>query len=234
MQPVPEHSPMAGRSQPTRSEVVGADRLRIVASGLPLTLLGRVRDRRTRSDDFARIVATIGQQLIAAASAEFALQTVQAPGFDGEPIEIQVLAERIAGVAVLRAGMAFAPSLRALLPDAPLYQIGAHRDEQTLAISLYADNLPKTDNWADRVLLLDPMLATGGSVLTALQPIRRYFSGPVTVIALVAAPLGVETVLAADPGCSIVTAALDESLDTNGYIRPGLGDAGDRTFGTVG
>jgi uracil phosphoribosyltransferase len=84
------------------------------------------------------------------------------------------------------------------------------------------------------VLLLDPMLATGGSAIAALHAIRESYVGPLTVISLVAAPIGVAAVLAADSTCEIVTAALDDRLDDNGYIRPGLGDAGDRSFGTFG
>jgi uracil phosphoribosyltransferase len=143
-------------------------------------------------------------------------------------------AERIAAVTILRAGLVFADSFRRLVPDGPVYQVGAHRDERTLVATVYTENLPAQPGWSDRVLILDPMLATGGSILAAVALVRRTHSGRLSVISLVSAPLGVQDVLSADPTCEIFTAALDERLDDNGYIRPGLGDAGDRSFGTFG
>jgi uracil phosphoribosyltransferase len=119
------------------------------------------------------------------------------------------LSERISGVVILRAGLVFAAPFRELVPGGAIYQVGAHRDEATLVSSVYTENLPRDPDWADRVLLLDPMLATGGSVLVALALIRRSFTGPITIVSLVAAPVGVRAVLGADPDCEIVTATLD-------------------------
>jgi uracil phosphoribosyltransferase len=155
------------------------------------------------------------------------------PNFAGDIIEVQTLAERVAGVSILRAGLAFAAPFRALYPDAPLHQLGVRRDEVSLRADVYADNLPTTPDWADRVLVLDPMLATGGSACVAIEHVRRTHAGRIDVLALLAAPLGVERVLGYDASCRILTTALDERLDERGYIVPGLGDAGDRLFGTA-
>jgi uracil phosphoribosyltransferase len=148
------------------------------------------------------------------------------------PIDVQTPAERVAGVAILRAGLVFARPFRALFPAAPLHQLGVRRDEASLRADVYTDNLPQQLNSAERVLVLDPMLATGGSICVAIERIRRTHAGRIDVLTLLAAPLGVERVMAHDPTCRVIIAALDEQLDERGYILPGLGDAGDRLFGT--
>lgn len=225
--------PMSGRPQPDRDEVIGDPRLRIVSPPLVEALLAPIRSRATPTPEFVQHVRVVGQFLIAEACRDVRLQPAKTAGFDGSPIDIYRLAERVAAVVVLRAGIVFAEPFLALLPGGAIYQVGAHRDEATLVPSIYTHNLPTHANWADRVLILDPMVATGGSVLATLQIVRAGHHGAVTVVALVAAPIGVRNVLAADPACEIVTAALDDRLDDSGYIRPGLGDAGDRSFGTA-
>ncbi|RIK38779.1 MAG: uracil phosphoribosyltransferase [Chloroflexi bacterium] len=227
-------TPMAGRSQPARSDISAHPRLRIVTAPLLAGLLAKIRDRRTPASEFTQLIGIVGQFLILDACRAARMRAAQAEGFDGAPIAVEVLDERIAAVTVLRAGLAFAEPFRNLVPDGALYQVGAHRDEATLTASIYASNVPARPGWADRVLILDPMLATGGSVLATLERVRATFHGPIGVVALVSAPLGVQTVLSADANLEVITATLDERLDQNGYIRPGLGDAGDRVFGTFG
>jgi uracil phosphoribosyltransferase len=223
---------MSGVPQPTRKSVLCNERLRIVSAPLLSGLLARIRHRETPPAEFVRLVGAVGAALILEACRQSPTRIAQVPGFDGALIDVAEPDERIAAVVILRAGLVFAEPFRSLVPRGPIYQIGAHRDERTLEASIYTRNLPNHPGWADRVLLLDPMLATGRSAMVALSAIRHSHTGPLSVVSLVAAPIGVAAVLDADSECEIVTAALDDLLDESGYIRPGLGDAGDRTFGT--
>lgn len=225
-------APMRGRPQPDRGAILASNRLRVLGDPLAAVLLGRVRDRRTSGSEFNRLSEQIATRVLWAALDDVAVEPGEAIGFDGWPIEVPVLAERVAGVVILRAGLLFAPPFRALLPDAPIYQIGLRRDERTLETHLYATNLPAGPEWADRVILLDPMIATGSSARFAVEEIRRTCSARIVVASLIAAPLGIDVLLRADSEIRIVTASLDDALDERGYIVPGLGDAGDRLFGT--
>lgn len=227
------HAPMRGRIQPDRAEVLASPRVTVVENPLSLALLARVRDQRTGIFEFGALATQLASLLLWEACRDVRLTETEVPNFAGEPITVHTLAERIAGVAILRAGLLFANPFRAILPDAPLHQIGIRRDERSLRAIVYGDNLPETEDWADRILILDPMLATGGSAVAALKHIRRAHRGRTNVISLIAAPVGVETVLRADSDCNVFTAALDERLNDQGFIIPGLGDAGDRLFGTL-
>jgi uracil phosphoribosyltransferase len=229
----PLPTPMRGRPQPERARITNHERLRIVDHPLALTLLARLRDQRTGSFEFGAVAGELARLLLWEASHDVELRASRAPNFSGELIEVQRLAERVAGVAILRAGLVFAGPFRALFPDAPLHQLGVRRDEASLRADVYTNNLPAAPGWAERVLLLDPMLATGGSACVAIDRVRRAHAGRIDVLALLAAPLGVERVLEHDTSCRVFTTALDERLDERGYIVPGLGDAGDRLFGTA-
>jgi uracil phosphoribosyltransferase len=134
-------------------------------------------------------------------------------------------------VPVLRAGLSMVDGFLRLLPDARVGHLGVQRDEDTLAPRDYFERLPAHLDEA-QVFVLDPMLATGGSAVYALDRLFASGADEVRLICLVAAPEGVEAVHAAYPQVRIWTAAVDRQLDENGYIRPGLGDAGDRVFGT--
>jgi len=224
---------MRGRVQPDRATVASLARLNIVENPLSLALLARVRDQRTNIFEFGALSTHLASLVLWDTCGDVALAETKVPNFAGEPITVQQLAERVAGVAILRAGLLFATPFRGILPDAPLRQIGVRREERSLRAIVYGDNLPSEPDWADRVLILDPMLATGGSAVAALKHIRRSHAGVVAVVSLIAAPVGVETVLNADPDVRIFTAALDDRLNDRGYIEPGLGDAGDRLFGTL-
>jgi uracil phosphoribosyltransferase len=226
-------APMRGRPQPDREAIAALDRLTIVENPLSLALLARVRDRRTDIFEFGALSTQLASLLLWEACHDVALAETQVPNFAGEPITVHQLAERVAGVAILRAGLLFATPFRGIMPNAPLHQIGIRRDERSLRAIVYGDNLPAEPDWADRVLILDPMLATGGSAVAALKHIRRSHAGTTAIVSLIAAPIGVETVLNADPHVRVFIAALDDRLNDHGYIEPGLGDAGDRLFGTL-
>jgi uracil phosphoribosyltransferase len=227
-----QNAPMAGRAQPTRDEMRAHARLRIVDNNLAATLLGRLRERRTDVTAFNTTAAELARLVLYEACRELTLANAEGQGFDGSPIDILQPAEMIAGVAVLRAGLIFEPAFRLLLPGRPLYQLGLRRNEETLEPIIYAENIPAHSGWTDRVLIVDPMLATGGTITAAIAIIRRHHHGPIDVLSLVAAPYGVKTVTDFDPDTHITTLALDSHLNDHGYIVPGLGDAGDRYFGT--
>jgi uracil phosphoribosyltransferase len=136
-------------------------------------------------------------------------------------------------VAILRAGLGLLEGARWVLPDAPIGHLGLVRDEQTLQPSEYVVRLPP-DMAVRGALLLDPMLATGGSAAAAIARLKAKGATQIRFACVLAAPEGAARLAAAHPDVPILTAALDERLDGRGYIVPGLGDAGDRCFGTEG
>jgi uracil phosphoribosyltransferase len=142
------------------------------------------------------------------------------------------LAEEVAVVPVLRAGLGMVEGFLRLLPDARVGHLGIRRDEDDHVPIQYFERLPP--GVPDmRVFVLDPMLATGGSAVNALQHLSRAGARQLELICLVASPEGLAAVEAAFPEVPVWTAAVDRALDENAYIRPGLGDAGDRVFGTT-
>jgi len=142
------------------------------------------------------------------------------------------LPREIAIVPVLRAGLAMVEGFLRLVPDARVGHLGMQRDEEELTPRDYYERLPASLPEA-YVYLLDPMLATGGSAIHALDRLREAGAQRLAVICLVAAPEGLRAVEEVHPDVPIWTAAIDRQLDERGYIRPGLGDAGDRVFGTL-
>jgi len=142
------------------------------------------------------------------------------------------LRDEVAVVPVLRAGLGMVEGFLRLLPDARVGHVGIYRDEQEHVPVDYYERLPPGLPDA-RVYVLDPMLATGGSAVHALRHLKRAGAEQLELVCLVAAPVGVAAVHEAHPDVPIWTAAVDRELDEDAYIRPGLGDAGDRVFGTV-
>jgi uracil phosphoribosyltransferase len=141
------------------------------------------------------------------------------------------LADEIVLVAILRAGLGLVDGFLRLVPDARVGHLGMYRDEEALRPVGYYENIPSRVAEAE-VFVVDPMLATGGSSSQAVARLKRAGARRLTFVCLVAAPEGVQALRSAHPDVPILTAALDRELDGNGYIRPGLGDAGDRIFGT--
>ncbi len=157
-----------------------------------------------------------------------------------EPIDVHtplgiargaVLQSPITLVPILRAGLGMADGILRLIPQARVGHLGIYRDETSLEPVVYYNKLPP-DVAATEVILIDPMLATGGSSVVAVDAIKRTGATRVKLLCLVAAPEGIERMLAAHPDVMIYTAAVDSHLNEHGYIVPGLGDAGDRIFGT--
>ena len=192
--------------------------------------LAVLRDRETSHGAFRRALAD--------ASAILAIESARdLPSVDTSvqtPLE-QTTARRLGGdvaiVPVLRAGLGMVDGFLRLLPDARVGHLGMYRDEVALEPVDYYERLPP--GLADsHVFVVDPMLATGGSAVHALDRLKHVGARELRLICLVCAPEGVAAVAAAHPDVAIWTAALDRELDERGYIRPGLGDAGDRVFGT--
>lgn len=137
-------------------------------------------------------------------------------------------------VPILRAGLGLLDGAQTLLPLASIYHIGLVRDEKTLEVSCYLNKLPERLDPQTRVLICDPMLATGGTMMRAIAELTQRGVDPalMRIISVVAAPPALQQLSVAYPGLIVYTAMIDEGLNSHGYIVPGLGDAGDRTFGT--
>ena len=141
------------------------------------------------------------------------------------------LADRIGLVPILRAGLGMVDAMLELMPTAQVWHLGLFRDERTLRPVEYYNKLPDSAT-VDLCLILDPMLATGGSATAAIEVLKRWGASRIKLINIIAAPEGVDAVTTAHPDVEIYCAALDRQLNEKGYILPGLGDAGDRQFGT--
>ncbi len=150
-----------------------------------------------------------------------------------EEIEGAELADRIGLIPILRAGLGMVDAMLELMPTAQVWHLGLFRDERTLRPVEYYNRLPDTAT-VDLCLILDPMLATGGSATAAIEVLKDWGAARIKLLNLIAAPEGVRAVATAHPDVAIHCAALDRQLDERGYILPGLGDAGDRQFGTGG
>lgn len=190
-----------------------------------------LRDRATPSDIFRETLAEIGAILATETLRDLPETTAQV----ATPLETMphsVLAGPApALVAVLRAGLGLLEGARRVLPEAPIGHIGLVRDEKTLQPSGYMARLP-ADLPTRGALLLDPMLATGGSAIAAATKLKAAGATQIRFLCVVAAPEGVANFAAAHPDIPVLAAALDRQLDARGFILPGLGDAGDRCFGT--
>jgi uracil phosphoribosyltransferase len=140
-------------------------------------------------------------------------------------------ADRIGLIPILRAGLGMVDAMLELMPTAEVWHLGLFRDERTLQPVEYYNKLPDTAT-VDLCLILDPMLATGGSATAAIEVLKHWGARRIKLVNLIAAPEGVRAVAEAHPDVPIYCAALDRQLNEKGYILPGLGDAGDRQFGT--
>lgn len=192
--------------------------------------VGFLRDRNAGSTQFRASLRRVSQLLAYEACAHLPLQntTVETPL---ETTKAKVLAVPVILVPVLRAGLGMVDAFLEVLPSARVGHIGLYRDEETLEPVEYYGNYPDELERA-AVFILDPMLATGGSAVAALRILFARGAGDVRLISLVSAPEGVAAVEKEFDAVHIHTAALDRGLSEKGYILPGLGDAGDRIFGT--
>lgn len=180
--------------------------------------------------EFERLIYEITLFLAVAATENLETETVEVETPLEKRAPGQRLKKHISLVAILRAGLAMVPALKTILPGAKVGVIGLARDEKTLNPSQYYENLPEKIE-GDFVALLDPMLATGGSAVYAINLLKEQSARDLTLLSIIAAPEGIERMQKEHPDVTIYTAALDRELNRQGYILPGLGDAGDRIFG---
>ncbi|MBF6605761.1 MAG: uracil phosphoribosyltransferase [Chloroflexi bacterium] len=192
--------------------------------------LAILRDAATEPKKFREVVRELSWLLgyEALADARVRPLEVETPL---EQMEGSELADRIGLVPILRAGLGMVDAMLELMPTAQVWHLGLFRDERTLRPVEYYNRLPDSAT-VDLCLILDPMLATGGSATAAIEVLKRWGAERIKLVNLIAAPEGVAAVSAAHPDVEIYCAALDRQLNGKGYILPGLGDAGDRQFGT--
>ncbi len=192
--------------------------------------LTRLRDEDSPPALFRHLTSEITQVLIVEATADLEtipeIRRTPLADFDGAR-----LADRIGLVPILRAGLGMVEAAQNLIPTSRVLHIGLFRDEDTLEPVYYYDKLPEPPN-VDLALVLDPMLATGGSAIAAISRLKETGIERIRFIGLIAAPEGVEAMEEAHPDVDIWLASLDDHLNENGYIVPGLGDAGDRIMDT--
>jgi uracil phosphoribosyltransferase len=193
--------------------------------------LSILRDQRTTTRDFKQLVSEIAMLMAYEATKDLPLEAVDID----TPLErtrgVQVAGKKLTLVPILRAGLGMVEGISALIPSARVGHIGLYRDHDTLTPVDYYFKIPAGEH--DRAFfVLDPMLATGGSAAAATTALRRAGARRIRFLCIVAAPEGVRHMLAHHPAVPLYAAALDRGLDPRGYILPGLGDAGDRLFGT--
>jgi uracil phosphoribosyltransferase len=193
--------------------------------------LSVLRDKATPSGDFRRRLSDISMLLLFEALRDLRVREDQIE----TPLETtggMRLADEIVVIAILRAGLGMTDGALRLIPEARVGHLGLYRDEESLQPVGYYESIPRHAADAE-VVVVDPMLATGGSAVSALERLKRGgVLGRLRFVCLVAAPEGIGAVQEAHPEVPIFCAAIDRALDERGYIRPGLGDAGDRIFGT--
>ena len=181
---------------------------------------------RTLTDELARLLAY-------EATRDFELEPVTIDGWCGDINVQRIKGKKVTVVPILRAGLGMLDGVLDLVPSAKISVVGLYRNEETLEPVPYFDKF--VDSLDERIaLIIDPMLATGGSMIATIDLLKRKGCQSIKAIVMVAAPEGVKAVSDAHPDVEIVTAALDSHLNEHGYIIPGLGDAGDKIFGTKG
>ena len=193
--------------------------------------VSHLRDRNTGTKEFKELVSELAMLLCYEATRDLPTEEVEIE----TPIAVaktrMLSGRKLALVPILRAGLGMVDGMLTLLPAAKVGHIGLYRNEETLEPVEYYCKLPSDIAERD-VMVLDPMLATGGSAVDAIAQIKKRGAKSIKFLAIIAAPEGLERLHAAHPDVDIYVAALDEKLNENGYIIPGLGDAGDRIFGT--
>ena len=227
---------MPGASHPYTPRVPSTDprfsNLRVFDHALIQHKLSLLRDVSTQPEDFRALLNEIAGLMVFELSRNFPTKprSVQTPL---ETCDGCMLSQPVTLAPILRAGLGMTDGILRLFPEARIGHIGIQRDERSHMPVNYYTRFPK-DVANGPVLVVDPMLATGGSAVHAIDHLKRLGCRDLQMVCLVAAPEGVKKLLERHPEVPVFAAALDRELDENAYIRPGLGDAGDRIFGTVG
>ena len=192
--------------------------------------LAMLRDTKTEPKKFRELISEIAMLVGCEATTDLGLSEVEVR----TPMGLakgQQLAEKIGLVPILRAGLGMVDGIWEMMPQAEVWHIGIFRDERTLKPVQYYNKLPVSPR-VQVCLILDPMLATGGSAVATVDILKRWGAQRIKFVGIIAAPEGINALIAAHPDIPIHVAAVDERLNNIGYIVPGLGDAGDRQFGT--
>ncbi len=191
-----------------------------------------LRDKNTGSKEFRALVGEIAMLMCYEATRDLPLQDVQIETPMGAATTKVIAGRKLAFVPILRAGLGMVDGVLALVPAAKVGHIGLYRDHETLKPVEYYNKLPQ-DISEREVIVLDPMLATGGSAIDAISIIKRSKPKSIKFMCIIAAPEGINALTEAHPDVQVYCAAVDQKLNEIGYIVPGLGDAGDRIFGTL-
>ncbi|MBS2040767.1 uracil phosphoribosyltransferase [bacterium] len=196
-----------------------------------LTLM---RDRTTGPKDFRELLEEIAMLMAYEVTRTIALEDIQVQGPLGPCDGKTIAGKKLGVIPILRAGLGMVGGILRLVPNAKVGHIGLYRDESTLQPVEYYCKLPEDLSERD-LFLLDPMLATGGSAAAAVEFLKKRGarSKNIKFLCLLCSPRGIEVLQKSDPEVDIYTASIDQSLNERGYILPGLGDAGDRLFGTM-
>ncbi len=207
--------------------------MKITVVGHPLVQhkLGLMRRADLSTKEFRDLASEVATLLTYEATADLPTEEVDVDGWAG-PVRVRrIKGRKVTLVPILRAGLGMLPGVLELVPAAKVGVVGLQRDEATLGAVGYYEKL--VGGMADRIaLILDPMLATGGTLIATIDVLKAAGATRIKALCLVAAPEGLRAVEAKHPDVEIVVASVDERLNEHGYILPGLGDAGDRIFGT--
>ena len=193
-------------------------------------LVNRLRDVRTASNEFRLTIEEISRIIVSEALCDFKTVTQNIDTWQG-PLDVQMIeVQKLVLVPILRAGEPMLTGILRTLPYARSGFLAMKRDEETAQSKLFYENIPSLED--KTVLLLDPMIATGGSLIDGIEFLKSKGAKRIISLNILGAPEGVKSVQDAHPDVDIYIAQIDERLDDNKYIRPGLGDAGDRAFNT--
>jgi uracil phosphoribosyltransferase len=192
--------------------------------------LARLRDKSTEPKKFRELIREISALLTYEATRDLLTQSIEITT-PLETVQGEILVEKIGLVPILRAGLGMVEGVWELMPTAEVWHIGLYRDEDTLQPVQYYNKLP-IEPTVSVCLILDPMLATGGSAVATIDILKEWGVRKIKFVGLIASPQGIETLHNRHPDVPIHLAAVDRDLNERGFILPGLGDAGDRQFGT--
>ncbi len=194
--------------------------------------LGLMRVADISTKQFRELTNELGSLLTYEATRDLSTEDVDIDGWAGQPITVErIKGKKITVVPILRAGLGMLDGVMNLIPNAKISVVGLYRDEETLHPVAYFDKVVK-DVEQRTALIIDPMLATGGTLIATIDLLKQKGCNQIMALCLVAAPEGIQAVTAAHPEIDIYVAAVDQQLNDKGYILPGLGDAGDKIFGT--